>query len=49
MSHLTPPTPAPRPPLADLVTTLEAMREAGRARTDTTRGDRPARATRPAR
>lgn len=29
MSHLTPPTPAPRPPLADLLNTLEAMREAG--------------------
>lgn len=29
MSHRTPPTPAPRPPLADLVATLEAMREAG--------------------
>lgn len=29
MSHLTPPTSAPRPSLADLVATLEAMREAG--------------------
>jgi hypothetical protein len=29
MSRLTPPTPAPRLPLADLVATLEAMREAG--------------------
>ncbi|GEM29741.1 hypothetical protein NN3_07480 [Nocardia neocaledoniensis NBRC 108232] len=29
MTHLTSPSPIPRPEIADLVATLEAMREAG--------------------
>ncbi|MGF0316436.1 hypothetical protein [Nocardia fluminea] len=45
MSRRTPQTPAPQPPLADLVTTLEAMREAGWVRA--TPEPTPLEATRP--